>query len=109
MDLYASIVAIRRVHTLAIASLEDGDTTRALEHLAWVEAELVVLGEVALEHLGGLRALAEQQHEATLALRDGRINDSLTLIRAAVAELALAEENISRGRNPADNAAILPN
>ncbi len=109
MDLYASIVAIRRVHTLAIAALESGDTAGALEHLAGVEADLVVLGEVALEHLDGLRALAEQQHEATVALREGRINDSLVLIRAAVAELALAEENISRGRNPADSAAISPN
>lgn len=109
MDLYASIVAIRRVHTLAIASLESGDAAEALTHLTWAEAELVVLGEVALEHLDGLRALAEQQHAAALALREGRLNDSLALIRGAAAELALAEENISRGRNPADSAAIAPN
>lgn len=109
MDFYASIVAIRRAHTLAIASLENGDTSGAIERLTWVEGELVVLGEVALEHLDGLRALAEHQHAATVALREGRINDSLALIRAAAAELALAEENISRGRNPTDSAAIQPN
>jgi len=109
MDIYAKLIAIRRVHSLAIQSIEDGDSEGALRQLVFVESELVVLSEVAAEHLAELRTIARQQREALQALRDGRLADSLALGRAVLAELTLAEENISRGRNPADSAAILPN
>lgn len=108
MDVHATLLAIRKAHTLAIRAIEIGDSEEALAKLSWVEAELVALTELSLDLGADVKSLALKQREACAAFREGRRDDSLAMIRTVLSALDVLADDIQRGTDAANPAAIEP-